>query len=93
MIDIKSNLCITYKKGQANFNINKRKFDHGFSEIVDNRSREGSCGVNVASKPIFLITEGNMINVLDEKTFKEINQIFVPLEVSDSEDPIEIIKL
>lgn len=39
------------------------------------------------------MTEGNMINVHDEKTFKEINQIYVPLEVSTTEDPIEIIKL
>ena len=39
------------------------------------------------------MTEGNMINIHHEKLFKEINQIFVPLEVSTSEDPIEVLKL
>jgi hypothetical protein len=62
MVDIQEKFSITYKSGQPNFNIFKRKYDHGFKELFDNvKSREGCCGANIESRNLFLISDDNYI--------------------------------
>ena len=49
IIDRDSTLCITYKVGEPSLNVFKRKFNHGFSEIIDKTSRE-NCSAALLEK-------------------------------------------
>jgi len=60
-VDKKDKICITYKSGQPNFTSYRRKYDHGFREIIDATSREGCCGINVPSKHCFLISDDDYV--------------------------------
>jgi len=92
-VDNKDKICVTYKSGQPNFTSYKRKFDHGFMEIIEPTSREGCCGINVPSKNCFLISDDDYIQVHDEKTYKMNLKIDVPLQESATDDPIEILNI
>jgi len=70
IVDNQDKICVTFKSGQPHFNTYKRKFDHGFREIIDATSREGCCGINVPSKGFFLISDDDFIQVHNEKTYK-----------------------
>ena len=59
MFNNDQNICVTYKSGQPNFSVYKRKYDHGFREIIDATSREGCRGVNIPSKHVFIISDDN----------------------------------
>lgn len=69
-VDNKDKVCVTYKSGQPNFTTYKRKYDHGFLEIIDPTSREGCCGINIPSKNCFLISDDDYVQIHDEKTYK-----------------------
>ena len=80
IVDPIDKVCVTYKSGQPNFTVYKRKYDHGFKEIIENDSREGVCGVNVPKKGIFLISDDDYIQIHDEKTYKQIDKLDIPLK-------------
>jgi|DEB0MinimDraft_12_1074336.scaffolds.fasta_scaffold10104_4 hypothetical protein len=92
-VDNKDKICITYKTGQPNFTSYKRKYDHGFREIIDAISREECCGLNIPTKKCFLITDDDYIQIHDENTYKMKSRIDVPMKISDTDDPIEILSI
>jgi hypothetical protein len=62
MLDNDSKFSISYKSGQPNLNVFRRKYDHGFMEIFDNvKSREGCRGINLTTKDLFLMSDDNEI--------------------------------
>ena len=94
MVDIQEKFSITFKSGQPNFNIFKRKYDHGFKELFDNvKSREGCCGANIESRNLFLISDDNYIQIRNEETFKIVNTVIVPLAESTTDDEMEILSI
>ena len=93
IVDNKDKICVTYKSGQPNFSTYKRKYDHGFREIIDPTSREGCRGINVSKKHFFIISDDDYIQVHDEETYKMINKIDLPLSKSNTDDAIEILNI
>lgn len=93
IIDNKDKICVTYKSGQPNFSTYKRKYDHGFREIIDDNSREGCRGVNVPSKGYFLISDDDFVQAHDQKTYKAINKLEIPLKESETDDKMEILNI
>ena len=93
IVDNLDKICVTFKSGQPNFSIYRRKYDHGFREIIDATSREGCCGLNVPSKGFFLISDDDYIQVHNEKTYKSIYKHDIPLKESDTDDQIEILSI
>lgn len=91
IIDNKSNLCFTYKQNQDSFSIIKRRYDHGFHEIIDHQSREGFNGQNYPTKNIFVTSDTNYIYIHAEDTFQIMNRVQVPIAKSDTDDCMEII--
>ena len=71
----------------------KRKYNHGFSELVDNTSREFCSAAILPRANIFLISDDSTIYVHDERSFELIDKIQVPLVTSHTDDPIEIINI
>ena len=94
MVDNDSKYSVTYKSGQPNMSIFRRRFDHGFQELFDNtKSREGCRGVNLNSANLFLISDDNQIQIRNEETFKTINTMIVPLQESTTVDAMEILNI
>jgi len=94
MLDNDSKFSISYKSGQPNLNIFRRKYDHGFMEIFDNvKSREGCRGINLTTKDLFLMSDDNEIQVRNEKTFAVVSKVHVDLAQSDTIDEMEILNI
>ena len=93
LVDSNDKICVSYKSGQNNFTTYKRKYDHGFREIIDSTSREGTCGLSFPSKGMFMISDDDYVQIHGEKNYKLINRINVPLQQSDTDDEIEIISI
>lgn len=93
LIDCKERFCLTYKAGEPDLKIFMRKYDHGYIEKADHQSREGCTGTNIPSKNCFLISDDNVVSVHDEQTFKVLNKLQVPLNISETREPIEIINV
>lgn len=93
LITSNERFALTYKCGEPDLKVFLRKYDHGFIEKADQESREGCSGTNMHSKNCFLISDDNIVNVHDEQTFKVVQKIQVPLNISDTREPIEIINI
>lgn len=92
-IDIKSNVFLTYKKGQPDLQIIKRKFDHGFQEFIDKHSKEGHKGVEIPEKGMILVSYKDSFVLYDNKTYQP-NENFFKMPLKDKEktdDPLEIL--
>ena len=44
MVDNNDTICVTYKTNEPDLSIFLRKFNHGFHEFIDPKSKEGVCG-------------------------------------------------
>lgn len=75
LIDRGSTLCCTYKIGEPNLMLFKRKYNHGFSELVDNTSREFCSAAILPRANIFLISDDSTVYVHDERSFELIDNI------------------
>lgn len=62
-------------------------------ENADNKSREGCSGDLLTNHNCFLISDDNLVIVLDEKNLEILNKIEVPLPISDTNEVIEIINI
>ena len=49
MIDKKERFCLTFKTMEPDLKVFMKRFDHGFIENTDNKSREGCSGANIIS--------------------------------------------
>lgn len=93
MIDSNERFCLSYKTSEPNIKIFMRKFDHGYIEKADSQSREGCAATNLSTKDCFMISDDNIIVVHDEETFKALNKIQVPLNISYTREVIEILNI
>lgn len=93
LIDRGSTLCCTYKIGEPNLVLFKRKYNHGFRELVDRTSREFCSAAVLQRSNIFLISDDSTVYVHDERSFELRDKIQVPLVTSHTDDPIEIINI
>ena len=57
---------MTYKTGEPNINFFKRKYNHGFKEIVDRTSREFCSAAVLQKSQLFLISDDSEIFVHNE---------------------------
>ena len=61
--------------------------------MIDDTSREGTCGQNYPTKNIFVISDDNYVQIHQEDTFQILKKVIVPLNVSDTEEDIEILTI
>lgn len=93
MIDPTDRLCMTYKRHQPDLYCVKRKYDHGFHQLLSDRSRTRVFGLNAKSLKSFIISDDNLFSIHDVKTFKKLKAFEVPLATSRTSDPIEILTM
>ena len=93
MIDVNERFSLSYKIGEPDLQVFMRKYDHGYMEKSDSKSREGCASTIIPSMHCFLISDDNTVAIHDEATFKTRNMIEVPLDISDTREPIEIINI
>jgi len=78
--------CLTYKTGQAGFDIYRRKYQHNFKVNVQNDNYEGSLGLELQSMNTFLVTKRDSIQLYDNKTFQMFGQLPIILFKSDTRE-------
>jgi hypothetical protein len=61
--------------------------------MVDAQSREATCGQNYPTKNIFVISDDNYLQIHNEATFEFVNMIDVPMDISQTDDPIEVLTI
>ena len=93
LISIGERFALTYKVGEPDLKVFLRRYDHGYVERADEKSREGCQGTCLKNKNCFIISDEDNITIHDETSFKVIQNIEVPLQVSTTREPIEIISI
>ena len=67
--------CITYKVGQQDLSIHKRKFIFTNRVVVDKESHSNYYGIDCKSMNCFIIASNKKIFVYQYESFKKINEL------------------
>ena len=93
LISMHERFALTYKVGEPDLKVFLRRYDHGYVEKACEKSREGCSGTCLANKNCFIISDQNTISIHDEETFKVMQTIQVPIKISNTREPIEIVNI
>ena len=86
MYGVGGKYCVTFKSGQREFDIYKRKYVHDFKVLVQKENFEGSKCIYFENDNCLIINQGNKLRFYDAEKFIEFKShvITVPLRDSDS---------
>lgn len=84
---------ITFSLNQKDIQVYQRKFYHGFNMLITRDSKEEVCGQNLSLHKCFLISDDDYFESFCADTFDKKVKVKVPIEESNTSDPIEIITI